>query len=503
MKAVIMAGGRGTRIAALAGDLPKPMLPIDGRPVLERELGSLREQGVTDVLITVGHLAPAIMEYFGDGSGCSPQTGRPFGVHIEYFVEKEPLGNAGALFRIRDRLDEDFLLLNGDVMFDVDLQRFAAFHKVHGGLATLFTHPNGHPYDSGLIVADSEQRVTQWLTKEDARPQYYRNRVNAGLHILSPKLLEGDIPAGKVDLDRQILKPLAGTGQLLCYDSPEYVKDMGTPERYAAVCEDVRSGHAAARNLRRKQKAVFLDRDGTINRYVGFLRNIDEFELLPGVAQAVRKINELGWLAIVVTNQPVIARGEVTEEQLEAIHCKMETLLGREGAWLDAIYYCPHHPDKGFPGERPELKIHCSCRKPAPGMLLDAAQRFNIDLSRSWMVGDGKNDVLAGKMRGAGRRCSVPTGHRRSWGRRGRHHPYTTSWSRCCVERRRRETMKQTDGAKSSSSFCCSAIPSSPGSGMRSTVPTRSSRPATRRAASSSLRATAVRQRMRSISWAS
>ena len=154
------------------------------------------------------------MEYFGDGSGCSPQTGRPFGVHIEYFVEKEPLGNAGALFRIRDRLDEDFLLLNGDVMFDVDLQRFAAFHKVHGGLATLFTHPNGHPYDSGLIVADSEQRVTQWLTKEDARPQYYRNRVNAGLHILSPKLLEGDIPAGKVDLDRQILKPLAGTGQL-------------------------------------------------------------------------------------------------------------------------------------------------------------------------------------------------------------------------------------------------------------------------------------------------
>ena len=339
MKAVIMAGGRGTRIAALAGNLPKPMLPIDGRPVLERELGSLREQGVTDVLITVGHLAPAIMEYFGDGSGCSPQTGQPFGVHIEYFVEKEPLGNAGALFRIRDRLDEDFLLLNGDVMFDVDLQRFAAFHKVHGGLATLFTHPNGHPYDSGLIVADSEQRVIQWLTKEDARPQYYRNRVNAGLHILSPKLLEGDIPAGKVDLDRQILKPLAGTGQLLCYDSPEYVKDMGTPERYAAVCEDVRSGHAAARNLRRKQKAVFLDRDGTINRYVGFLRNIDEFELLPGVAQAVRKINELGWLAVVVTNQPVIARGEVTEEQLEAIHCKMETLLGREGAWLDAIYY--------------------------------------------------------------------------------------------------------------------------------------------------------------------
>ena len=226
MKAVIMAGGRGTRIAALSKDLPKPMLPIDGRPILEWELESLREQGFTEVLITVGYLAPAIMDYFGDGSGCSPQTGKPFGVHIEYFVETEPLGNAGALFRIRDKLDKDFLLLNGDVMFDIDLRRFAAFHKAHCGLATLFTHPNGHPYDSGLIIADGDQRVTQWLTKEDARPQYYRNRVNAGLHILNPELLQGEIPVGKVDLDRQILKPLAGTGKLVCYDSPEYVKDM-------------------------------------------------------------------------------------------------------------------------------------------------------------------------------------------------------------------------------------------------------------------------------------
>lgn len=400
MKAVIMAGGRGTRIASVARDIPKPMLPIDGVPILERELESLRQQGITEVIVTVGYLAPAIMEYFGDGSGVSPATGKPFGVHIRYYVENEPLGSAGALYRIRGELDADFLLLNGDVMFDVDLQRFMAYHKAHGGLATLLTHPNGHPYDSGLIVADGQQHVTRWLTKEEPRPPYYRNRVNAGVHILSPKLLAGEIPAGKVDLDRQILKPLAGTGQLVCYDSPEYVKDMGTPERYAAVCEDVQKGRAAARNLCRPQKAVFLDRDGTINRYVGFLRNIEDFELLPGVAQAIRTLNEQGWLTIVVTNQPVIARGEVTEAELDAIHCKMETLLGQQGAWLDAIYYCPHHPDKGFAGERPELKIVCGCRKPRPGMLLAAAERYHIDLAQSWMVGDGKNDILAGKNAG-------------------------------------------------------------------------------------------------------
>ena len=123
-------------------------------------------------------------------------------------------------------------------------------------------------------------------------------------------------------------------------------------------------------------------------------------ELIDGVAEAIRKINALGYLAIVVTNQPVIARGEVSFEELDEIHNKMETLLGKEGAYLDAIYYCPHHPHKGYTGERPELKIECVCRKPNPGMLLRAADDFNIDLSKSWMVGDGENDIRAGQNAG-------------------------------------------------------------------------------------------------------
>ena len=204
----------------------------------------------------------------------------------------------------------------------------------------------------------------------------------------------------KVDLDRQLLKPLAGTGKMFCYDSPEYVKDMGTPERYYSVCEDYKTGRVSGKNLKNKQKAVFLDRDGTINKYVGFLRNIDEFELIDGVADAVKMINASGYLAIVVTNQPVIARGEVSFEELEEIHNKMETLLGKEGAYLDAIYFCPHHPHKGYEGERPELKFDCDCRKPKPGMLLNAAQDFNIDLSQSWMIGDGENDIKAGQNAG-------------------------------------------------------------------------------------------------------
>ena len=224
--------------------------------------------------------------------------------------------------------------------------------------------------------------------------------MNAGLHILSPELLEQDINTPKVDLDRQILKPLAGTGKMYVYDSPEYVKDMGTPERYQQVCKDVVNKKVESRNLRNQQKAIFLDRDGTLNKYVGFLTDIDKFELLPGVTTAIRRINEAGYLAIVVTNQPVVARGEVSVANLQRIHNKLETLLGGEGAYVDAIYYCPHHPDKGFEGERIEYKIDCQCRKPKPGMLFEAARDFNIDLSNSWMVGDGKNDILAGKAAG-------------------------------------------------------------------------------------------------------
>lgn len=400
MKTVIMAGGKGTRISSIASDIPKPMIRINGIPVLEQEIASLKLQGFTDIIITVSHLGNVIMDYFGDGSKVSPITGQPFGVRIEYFVEETPLGNAGALLRLKEKLTEDFLLLNADAVFDIDFNRFVEFHKEKGGLVTIFTHPNSHPYDSGLIIADDNDTVQQWMAKEDERPQWYKNRVNAGLHIISPTVFEmihvETDGLSKVDLDREILKPLAGTGKMFCYDSPEYVKDMGTPDRYYSVCADFESGMVFARNLRNKQRAVFLDRDGTINKYVGFLRNIDDFELLAGVPEAIKMLNKLGYLCIVVTNQPVIARGEVTVSELNEIHNKMETLLGFEGSYIDGLYYCPHHPQGGYDGEIPELKFDCDCRKPKPGMLIKAAEKFNIDLSQSWMVGDGENDIKAG-----------------------------------------------------------------------------------------------------------
>lgn len=403
LKTVIMAGGKGTRIQSVASGIPKPMIEIGKIPVLEYEIRNLVNQGFTDIIITISYLGYMIKDYFGNGSF--------WGANITYYEEEYPLGNGGALFFLRRQLDSDFLLLNADVVFDVDFHRFVKFHKEKGGLVTLFTHPNSHPYDSGLIIADENGKVKKWLAKEEERPKYYKNLVNAGLHIINPAVLDmvdvgniysrkTEVISEKIDLDRQILKPLVQTSQVFCYKSPEYVKDMGTPDRLQAVEKDFLTGRIRAKNLRNKQRAIFLDRDGTINIYKGFLRNIHDFELIQGIGDAIQRINEQGYLAIVVTNQPVIARGELSKEELEEIHNRMETELGREGAYLDGIYVCPHHPDKGYEGEVAELKFDCACRKPKPGMLLRAAKDFNINLEESWMVGDSESDIKAGRAAG-------------------------------------------------------------------------------------------------------
>ena len=311
----------------------------------------------------------------------------------------------------------------------MDFNRFIAFHKKHQAWASLMAHPNGHPYDSSLLVTEilppqqlggmpeDTHRVIRWMNKEDER-LYYKNRVNAGIEIISPMLLKETMKnfvprhpetPDKIDLDRDVLKPNIKSGKIFTYDTPEYIKDMGTPDRFYETEKDIQKGLVHARNLKNKQKAVFLDRDGTINKMVGFVTKPEQFELIPSVAEAIRLINKSGYLAIVVTNQPVIARGDCTFEELQTIHDKMETELGKEGAFVDAIYVCPHHTDKGFSGERPEYKCNCDCRKPKPGLLLQAAEDFNIDLSQSYMIGDSERDLEAGKNAGVKRIFQVET----------------------------------------------------------------------------------------------
>ncbi|MFW5670171.1 MAG: nucleotidyltransferase family protein, partial [Acetivibrio ethanolgignens] len=226
LKTVIMAGGKGTRISSIASDIPKPMIDICGKPLLERQIECLKRQGITELTITVGHLGHKIQEYF--------QNGSKLGVKIDYIVEEEPLGTAGALYYLKDCKEENLLLINGDIIFDIDIEKFLGYHIAKNADVTLFTHPNNHPYDSALIKTNSEGRITGWMNKEDERTDY-RNIVNAGIHILSTNMLKGVFgtdKAVKTDLDRDVLKPNIDRCNMYAYQSPEYVKDMGTPDRY-------------------------------------------------------------------------------------------------------------------------------------------------------------------------------------------------------------------------------------------------------------------------------
>lgn len=392
MKAIIQAGGKGTRVSSITGDtIPKPMLEVCGYPILYHQIMNLKKSGIIDIIIIIGHLGNIIKEYFKDG--------QDLGVNISYFQEDQNnlLGTAGALYYLKNEIKEDFIFLLADVFIDIDFNRMIKFHTENHAKITLFAHPNAHPYDSDLIV-ENNNIVLDFDSKTNDRTKYnYKNIVNAGIMIFDNVVLDLLKEEKKYSYEKDIVVPYIKTNQVYTYISTEYAKDMGTPERYEMVVNDYKSGLCQKRNLKNKQKAIFLDRDGTIINYIPFLNKVSQVELLPLAADAIKKINKSEYLCIIITNQPIIARGESTIENLDDIHKRLETLLGEQGAYIDKIYYCPHHPDKGFEGEVPELKIKCNCRKPNIGMLEKASKEYNIDLSQSIIIGDSTLDIKTGE----------------------------------------------------------------------------------------------------------
>lgn len=391
MIAVIQAGGKGTRLTSVTNDLiPKPMVMIQGKPLLQWQIEMLHNNGIKKIILIIGHLGFVIKEYFGDGS--------KFGVAINYIEENEPLGTAGALYFLKDHIkNEDFILIYGDVFFDINIKRMIDYHNVKKGKATLFVHPNTHPYDSDLIILNEDGRIKGFDSKNNIRTYWYDNCVNAGVFILSFESLISVTTPSKLDLEKDILFPLVEKGEdIYGYQSTEYVKDVGTVERLKEVEKDIISGYIRKRNLKNPQKCIFIDRDGTINKHKGLIYKEEDFLLEENVIEAIKLINTSGYLAIVITNQSVVARGLCSLEDVNVIHKKMATLLGEQGAYLDDIQFCPHHPDGGYPEENREYKIVCRCRKPKIGMIEEFVDKYNIDLANSWVVGDTTVDIQTG-----------------------------------------------------------------------------------------------------------
>ena len=370
-------------------DIPKPMISLARKPILEYQIELSKRYGVKDLIILTGYKHEVIESYFKDGS--------KWGVNIDYSHEIIPLGTAGALKEIESNLKDDFLVFYGDVIMDVDLDSFISFHLEKKSLATIAVHPNDHPQDSDLVEVNEKGRVIAFHSKPHNQGKFYRNLVNAAFYIFSPSILKY-IKKGKYsDFGRDIFPKMLDSGEYFyAYNTTEYIKDIGTKARLKAVENDVMSGKVTRLNKTNLQKAVFIDRDGVLNKEVDNLSNLRDFELLSGVVEALKKLNKSNYLSVVVTNQPVIAKGFASEEDLYKIHCYMESLLGDQHAYIDRIYYCPHHPDKGFEGERKKYKIECNCRKPKTGMIEQAKKDMNIDLEKSFIIGDRTVDIITG-----------------------------------------------------------------------------------------------------------
>ena len=392
--AVIQAGGMGTRLMELTQNkVPKPLFPLDGKPMMQWQIENLKVYGITEIVIIIGYLGEKIKEYFQDG--------KELGVHITYVEEKEPLGSAGALYYLKQKVENKrILLIFGDVMFDIDIPRMIKFHEDKNAQITLLMHPNSHPYDSDVLLVDDNQRVKAILSKKTVRQEWYDNCTNAGIYILNAGVLNAIKKLEKTDLELDVIVPEIQKEKVFGYHTTEYVKDAGTVERFHKVEEEHKEGIWKKRNLKNKQKCIFLDRDGTINVFKGLIDKEELFELEKGICSGIRKLNESGFLVIVITNQPVVARGMCEEDDVKHIHKKMQVLLGEQGAYVDDIVYCPHHPDKGYPEENQEYKIVCECRKPAIGMITKMVEKYNIDLSQSYFIGDSTVDIQTGKNAG-------------------------------------------------------------------------------------------------------
>ncbi|HAH04866.1 TPA: D,D-heptose 1,7-bisphosphate phosphatase [Candidatus Komeilibacteria bacterium] len=394
MRVFILAGGKGTKLASVARAIPKPLVKVAGKPILEYQIELCQKYGLTEITILIHHLGEQIMDYFADG--------RRWGVKLRYFREAEPLGTAGAFqeAEIKAEFNDDALIFYGDVLMNLNLRRLIKFHQRQKALATLVTHPNDHPFDSDLVEVDEQACIRRFLNKPHASGLSYNNLVSAACYVASPRIIDFISQGRSQDFAKDIFPQALAEGQrLAAYRTAEYLKDVGTPERLAEATRAVNQGIFALFNFDHPRPAIFLDRDGVITEET-FQKDLNRVAVLPGVAEGLRQINRSAYLAVVISNQAAVAKGFCTYEDVLQYNKKMETLLGNQGAKLDGLYFCPHIPDRGFPGENLKYKIECACRKPKIGMIEQAVKDYNIDLSRSYFIGDATVDALTAENAG-------------------------------------------------------------------------------------------------------
>ena len=376
-QAVVLCGGRGTRLATALGGVPKVLVELGGEPLLLRLLRDLAAAGTREMLLLAGHRGSEIAAAVAGGA--------PDDLQVHVAIENTPRGTAGALHEVAGRLAERFLLVFADVFASLDWERLAAAGEARGGLATLVVHRSDHPDDSDTVWLDDDHRLAVWRRPGEAGAVLG----NAGVGVLHRDILRRIPVERPSDLFRDVLPALvAERAGVYGYTTSEYVRDVGTPARLETVRGDLARGRPA-----RRSDLVLLDRDGVLCDDVGLVYRSGQLRLLPGAARGLRRLNEAGVAVALVTNQPVVARGLCTDADLDRIHDELARLLAAEGAHLDSVHVCRHHPETHHCEGVAALRGPCRCHKPAPGLAEDALARHRVPAWRAVVIGDRSSDI--------------------------------------------------------------------------------------------------------------
>lgn len=388
MEAVILAGGLGTRLRPCVENLPKPLAPVGGRPFIEYILDYLYNNGVCRSVISTGYMSEAIESSVGSAYR---------GMTVRYSREENPFGTGGAIKKSLSLCsDESIVVVNGDTFFDVDLFKMKKAHEASGCSITLAAKMLGNAERYGCLTAEGG-RLTGFCEKGISAS----GLINGGVYFIKKNALDG-VEEEKFSFEKRVLENKSfSTG---VFESGGYFIDIGIPQDY-------RKAEAEKEKLvsRRIRRAVFLDRDGTLNEDAGHLYKSEDFRFLPGGERAVAEIKEKGYLAVVITNQAGIGKGYYTADDVDILHLFINSRLSEEARVIaDGFYYCPHHKNAVIE----KYRVECSCRKPKPGMILNAVSDFekigiSIDIKNSFTVGNKISDVLAGKNAGTGKNILV------------------------------------------------------------------------------------------------
>lgn len=386
-QAVVIAGGYGTRLQKHGIQLPKSLIEIDGKTIVEWQLINLERDGITEILFLLGQNSGEIIEYLNSirsNTSCK----------LEFKIEESPLGTGGALLNSIELLKDQFLVVYGDLLLDCSLKlKSDLIGENLDGL--IFTRPSDHPFDSDLVEIDFDNFITDINLKPNKASSNKRNIAMTGLTYLTKKVvsdLKTVFGSGKFDLEKDLITfAIKNRKGFKAQKFNGFVKDIGTIDRL----ENAEILWQSRLDWKNPQKTIILDRDGVINILNGEIGSLEHFKVVEDFVYSINLLRNLKFRIFVATNQPGIAKGFFSWKDLDELHGYVDMLLSSKGIYLDGWYVCPHHPESGFPGEISELKIDCLCRKPKPGLLSKINSDFPIDLKKSWFIGDQMTDFQA------------------------------------------------------------------------------------------------------------